>query len=91
MVGLSFVNSASKSAVRKAVRVLACRLQLHQVHDVDHADLEFRQVPANQFHRRQRLQGGTSPQHAMTTSGSSPLSLLAHSQIPRPIVQCFTA
>ena len=35
---------------------------------------------------------GTSPAQASTTSGSSPsLSLLAHSQIPAPRVQCRTA
>ena len=34
---------------------------------------------------------GTSPALAITTSGSKPLSLLAHSQIPMPAVQCRTA
>ena len=34
---------------------------------------------------------GTSPQHAITTSGSLPWSLLAHSQIPMPAVQCLIA
>ena len=34
---------------------------------------------------------GTSPQQAMTTSGSPPRSLLAHSQMPMPAVQCLTA
>src|SRR5262249_4164386 len=34
---------------------------------------------------------GTSPQQASTTSGSPPLSLLAHSQMPRPRVQCLMA
>ena len=34
---------------------------------------------------------GVSPQQAMTTSGSSPWSLEAQSQIPMPWVQCFTA
>ena len=34
---------------------------------------------------------GTSPQQAMTTSGSLPRSLLAHSQIPNPASQCFIA
>jgi len=31
---------------------------------------------------------GVSPQQAMTTSGSAPWSLLAHSQMPIPSVQC---
>ena len=34
---------------------------------------------------------GTSPAHAITTSGPTPLSLLAHSHIPMPAVQCFIA
>jgi hypothetical protein len=34
---------------------------------------------------------GTSPQQAMTTSGSPPSSLLAHSQMPSPAVQCLIA
>src|SRR6516162_2666837 len=34
---------------------------------------------------------GTSPQLAMTTSGSAPWSLLAQSQIPAPFVQCAIA
>ena len=34
---------------------------------------------------------GTSPAQAITTSGSLPPSLLAHSQMPMPAVQCFSA
>ena len=34
---------------------------------------------------------GTSPQQAITTSGSPPWSLLAHSQMPSPAVQCLIA
>ena len=34
---------------------------------------------------------GTSPQLAMTTSGSAPWSLLAQSQMPTPLVQCAIA
>ena len=30
-----------------------------------------------------------SPQQAITTSGSTPWSLLAHSQMPMPAVQCI--
>ena len=56
MIGLSFVNNASKSRSGQAVRVFALRLQLHQVHDVDHAHLQLRQVLADQLHRSQRLQ-----------------------------------
>src|SRR5215469_13148054 len=34
---------------------------------------------------------GTSPQQTITTSGSEPLSLEAHSQMPMPAVQCRMA
>jgi hypothetical protein len=34
---------------------------------------------------------GTSPADAMTTSGTAPRSLLAHSQMPMPAVQCLMA
>ena len=34
---------------------------------------------------------GTSPQQAITTSGSAPWSLLAQSQMPTPAVQCAMA
>ena len=43
-------------AVRQAVRMLARRLQLHQVHDVDDADLQLRQMLADQLDGGQRLQ-----------------------------------
>ena len=56
MIGLSVVNSASNSAIGEPVRMFARRLQRHQVDHVDHADLEFRHVAAQQLHRGQRLQ-----------------------------------
>jgi hypothetical protein len=34
---------------------------------------------------------GTSPHEAMTTSGSTPSSLLARRQIPIPLAQCVIA
>jgi len=34
---------------------------------------------------------GTSPQQAMTTSGTTPWSLLAHCQMPMPWMQWLTA
>src|SRR5215831_12253215 len=34
---------------------------------------------------------GTSPAHAITTSGSDPRSLLAHAQMPIPAAQCLIA
>ena len=55
MIGLSFVNRASKSRSDKPVRMLARRLQLHQIHDVDDADFQFRQVLADQLDRGQRF------------------------------------
>ena len=56
MIGLSVVKSASKSLVGQPVRVLALRLEPHQVDDVDDADLQLRQVLAQEVDRGQRLQ-----------------------------------
>ena len=58
MTGLSLVKSASKSTIAQPVRVLGLRLQLHQVDDVDHADLQLRQVLAQNGDGGQRLQRG---------------------------------
>ena len=56
MIGLSLVKSVSKSWSLQAVRVLGLRLELHQVDDVDDADLQLRQVLAQDRDRGQRLQ-----------------------------------
>ena len=45
-------------AVGQAVRMLGLVLQPHQVHDVDEPHLQFREVPAQQVGRGERLQGG---------------------------------
>ena len=58
MTGLSFGEQGVEVPVAQAVRVLARRLQLHQVHDVDDADLQLREVLAKQLDRGQRLQRG---------------------------------
>ena len=56
-------------AVAQAVRMFARRLQGHEVHDVDDADLQPRGA-AGEFDCGQRFQRGISPQQAITTSGS---------------------
>ena len=91
MTGLSVVKSASKSWSRQAVRMLARRLQLHQVDDVDDAHLELGQCLRSRSTAASVSSVGTSPQQAITTSGSPPRSLLAHSQMPMPAVQCLIA
>ena len=58
MIGLSVVNSASKSRSASPCGCSLDRLQLHQVHDVDDADLQLRRVLTQQFDRGQRLQRG---------------------------------
>jgi hypothetical protein len=68
----------------ETVRVLARINELEQVDDVDKADFEVREMCAQERSGSERLM---SPQDAMTTSGSSPLSLEAHSQTPTPFVQ----
>ena len=44
--------------VGEPVRVLACRLQFHQIHHVDHADSQLRSVLPEKFYGRQGLQRG---------------------------------
>ena len=66
---------------------LVFELLLHQVYNVDDANFQV----GKSSHSGERLQRRTSPQQAMTTSGSAPLSLLAHSQMPLPSAQCLTA
>ena len=58
MTGLSLVNSSSKSHVAQAVRMLALRLQPHQVDHVDHPDFQFGQMLAHDGDGGQRLQRG---------------------------------
>ena len=75
------------------MRVLAGRLQPHQVDDVDHPDLQVGQVPAQDVGGGEHLQGrhvARAGQHDVGL-GAVPESLLAHSQIPAPRVQCSTA
>ena len=43
-------------SIRQAVRMLFRRLQFHQVHHVDDADFQFRQMLAKQLHGGQSLQ-----------------------------------
>src|SRR5262249_30471787 len=75
--------------IREPVRVLARRLQLHQVDNVDHPHFQIARVFSQQAASVSSV--GTSPQQAITTSGSLPWSLLAQSQIPSPASQCLTA
>ena len=67
------------------------RLQRHQVDDVDDADFQVREMLRSRSTAASVSSVGTSPPQAITTSGSPPRSLLAHSQMPMPAVQCLTA
>jgi len=71
--------------------MLAGRLQLHEVDDVDHADFQPGQVLAQDGDAASVSSVGTSPHQAMTTSGATARLLLAHCQMPMPSVQCLTA
>ena len=77
--------------VGEAVRVLALGLEAHGIDDVDDTYLELGQVLTEQLDCSEGLECRTSPQQAITTSGSDSSSLLAHSQMPRPLVQWITA
>ena len=55
MIGLSMREQAVELARRRAVRVLARRLHLEEIDDVDEPHLEIRQVLAQDRRRRQRF------------------------------------
>src|SRR6266436_1340619 len=91
MTGLSFVKSTSKS---RSLRPCGCSLAGWSF--IRSTTLITRIFTSGTCWRRMSTAAsvssvGTSPQHAITTSGSLPLSLLAHSQMPRPAVQCSIA
>ena len=71
--------------------MFACRLELHEIDDVDHPDFQVGQMLSKDGNGCQDSNVGVSPQQAMITSGSAFWSLLAHCQMPTPSVQCTTA
>src|SRR5262249_53342761 len=91
MIGLSVVNSASKSWSERP-----CGCSLDGCSFIRLTTLMTRTFRSGACLRRRSTAArvskvGTSPQQAITTSGSPPRSLLAHSQMPRPAWQCLTA
>ena len=56
MIGLSLVKSVSKSWSFRPCGCSVAGCEPHQVDDVDHADLQIRDVLAQELHRRQSLQ-----------------------------------
>jgi hypothetical protein len=91
MMGLSFVKSTSKSASLRP-----CGCSLGGCSFIRSTTLMTRTFTSGACWRMMSTAArvssvGTSPQQAMTTSGSPPRSLLAHSQIPIPAVQCLMA
>ena len=92
MTGLFVREQRIEVLVGQAVRMLAGRLQLHQVDDVDHADLQLRQVLAQQLDRRQHFQ-----RRHVAGGGHDHVGLAAVRRCwptPRcrcPPVQCLTA
>ena len=84
MIGLSLVNRASKSRSDSP-----CGCSLGGCSFIRLTTLTTRTFSSGRCLRISSTAAsvssvGTSPQQAMTTSGSPPLSLLAHSQMPRP-------
>ena len=71
--------------------MLAGRLELHQIDHIDDAHLRLGWAMRRISTAASVSIVGTSPQQAITTSGSLPRSLLAHSQMPMPAVQCRMA
>ena len=67
--------------IGQPVRMLALRLQAHQVDDVHDAHLQVGQVPADQLRAATVSSVGTSPAQARTTSGSA---FVAARPVPDP-------
>ena len=91
MIGLSFVKRLSKSWSLKP-----CGCSLAGWSFIRSTTLITRTFSSGRCLRSKSTAArvssvGTSPQQAMTTSGSLPWSLLAQSQMPMPAVQCLIA
>ena len=91
MIGLSVVNSASNSWSDRP-----CGCSLDGCSFIRLTTLMTRTFRSGACRRSRSTAAsvsnvGTSPQQAITTSGSPPRSLLAHSQMPSPASQCLSA
>ena len=91
MIGLSVVKSTSKSL---SLRPWGCSLRGWSF--IKSTTLITRTFHSGNCFRSNSTAArvssvGTSPAHAMTTSGSPFWSLLAHGQMPMPAVQCLMA
>ena len=88
MIGLSIGEQAVEVAVGQAVRVLGVRRELEQVDDVDEADLQVRELLAEQRRRRPAPPSSgcrrrrPSPRPARRPGRCSPCA-----QMPMPLVQ----
>ena len=89
MTGRSRGEERVELGVGQPVRVLAVRLEAHQVHHVHHAHPQVGQVLAQQAHGGERLERGHVAGAGHHHVGLRvPSSLLAQSQMPMPRVQC---
>jgi hypothetical protein len=91
MMGLSLVKSESNSLVGSGRADARSRLQRHQVHHVDHANLQIRACCLRSNPRRPAFRAWDVAAAGHHHVGLAPLSLLAHSQMPMPAVQCLMA
>ena len=70
------------------------RFQAHEVDNIDDAQLEMRQMRAQQVGGSEHLQRGDVPgagEHDVGVLAPSSPSVLAHGQMPSPRVQCAMA
>ena len=80
-------EQAIEIAVWQAVRVFAFWLKLQQINHINKADLDVWNASRSRTLPASASWVGISPQPTSTTSGSSPSSVLAQSQMPRPLLQ----
>ncbi len=89
--GLVRREQAVEVPIRQPVRMLRLGLQAEEIHHIHEPDLQVGERRPQERRRGRASSVATSPAQAITTSGSAPESLLAHSQIPIPFAQCVIA
>ena len=88
---LVFCEQRVEVVVVQPVRMLARRLEAHQVDDIDDAHFEFGRVLAEEFDGGERLERRHVAAAGHHHVGLAAAVVLAHSQMPRPVVQCLIA
>jgi hypothetical protein len=77
--------------IREAVRMFARWLNGHQIDNVHHANLDVGKMLPQEIDGRQSFKRRHVPGAGHDDIGLGALSVLAHSQMPMPVLQCSMA